>query len=96
VKNKNNLIFEQAHKKFEPIHKELYIVLFAQKIVTNLSKIWGWDPGSESRDQEKPIPDPGARGKQMCKVIKNKTRVGWKWKCETINSIFVRVLEIIG
>jgi hypothetical protein len=51
--------------------------------------------GSESRDQEKPIPDPGARGKQMCKVIKNKTWNGWKWKCETINSIFVRVLEII-
>jgi hypothetical protein len=27
---------------------------FAQKIVTKLSKIWVWDPGSE----KKPIPDP--------------------------------------
>jgi hypothetical protein len=30
------------------------IELFTQKFVTNLSKIWVWDPGSE-----KPIPDPG-------------------------------------
>jgi hypothetical protein len=33
------------------------IELFAQKIVNKLSKIWGWDPGSEIR--KKPIPDPG-------------------------------------
>jgi hypothetical protein len=27
--------------------------LFTQKIVTKLSKIWVWDPGSEIRDPEK-------------------------------------------
>jgi hypothetical protein len=29
------------------------IELFTQKIVTKLSKIWVWDPGSEIRDPEK-------------------------------------------
>jgi hypothetical protein len=29
------------------------IELFTQKIVTMLSKIWVWDPGSEIRDPEK-------------------------------------------
>jgi hypothetical protein len=36
------------------------IELFTQKIVTKLSKIWLWDPGSEIR--KKPIPGPGSRG----------------------------------
>jgi hypothetical protein len=35
-----------------------------QKIVTKLSKIWVWDPGSEIRDPEKPSPDPGSRGQK--------------------------------
>jgi hypothetical protein len=40
------------------------IDLFTQKFVTNLSKIWVWDPGSEIRDSEKTysgsrISDPG-------------------------------------
>jgi hypothetical protein len=40
------------------------IELFTQKIVTKLSKIWVWDPGSGIRDPgsgiwKKPIPDPG-------------------------------------
>jgi hypothetical protein len=34
------------------------IELFTQKIVTKLSKIWVWDPGSGFR--KKPIPDPGS------------------------------------
>jgi hypothetical protein len=38
------------------------IELFTQKIVTKLSKIWVWDPGSEIR--KKPIPDPGSRGQK--------------------------------
>jgi hypothetical protein len=33
-----------------------------QKIVTKISKIWVWDPGSEIRDPEITIPDPGSRG----------------------------------
>jgi hypothetical protein len=33
--------------------------LFTQKIVTKLSKIWVWDPGSKIRDPgKKPNPDP--------------------------------------
>jgi hypothetical protein len=35
------------------------IELFAQKIVTKLSKIWVWNRGSEIR--KKPIPDPGVK-----------------------------------
>jgi hypothetical protein len=34
---------------------------FYPKIVTMLSKIWVWDPGSEIVDPEKPIPDPGVK-----------------------------------
>jgi hypothetical protein len=38
------------------------IELFTQKIATKLSKIrWVWDPGSEIREPEKTIPDPGPR-----------------------------------
>jgi hypothetical protein len=37
-------------------------VLFTQKMVVKLSKIWVWDPGSEIR--KKPIPDPGSRGQK--------------------------------
>ncbi len=43
--------------------------VFTQKIVTKLSKIWVWDPGSGIRDpgsgiRKKPIPDPGSRGQK--------------------------------
>jgi hypothetical protein len=37
----NNFIFEQV--------KKFFFVLFTQKIVIKLSKIWGWDPGSGIR-----------------------------------------------
>jgi hypothetical protein len=42
------------------------IELFTQKIVSKLSKIWVWDPGSGIRDpgsriRKKPIPDPGVK-----------------------------------
>jgi hypothetical protein len=36
------------------------IELFTQKFVTKLSRIWVWDSGSEIRDTEKHIPDPGS------------------------------------
>ncbi len=35
------------------------IELFAQKIVTKLSKVWGWDPGSGKKPIR--IPDPGVK-----------------------------------
>jgi hypothetical protein len=43
--------------------------LFTQKIVTKLSKIWSWDPGSEIRDRGSDIRDPektypGSRGQK--------------------------------
>ena len=42
------------------------IELFTQEIVTKLSKIWFWDPGSEIRDPGSGknlfrIPDPGVK-----------------------------------
>jgi hypothetical protein len=37
------------------------VEVFTQKIFNMLSNIWVWDPGSEIRDPEKPIPDPGSR-----------------------------------
>jgi hypothetical protein len=40
------------------------IELLTQKNVSKLSKIWVWDPGSEIRDPEKPIPDPRSKGKK--------------------------------
>jgi hypothetical protein len=38
------------------------IEFFTQKIVTKLSKVWVWDPGSEIR--KKPISDFGSRGQK--------------------------------
>jgi hypothetical protein len=38
------------------------IELFTQKIVTKLSKIWIWDPGSGKNLFR--IPDPGSRGQK--------------------------------
>ncbi len=56
----NYFIFEKLKKKIRAnfIFKRI-IELFTQKIVTKLSKIWVWDPGSEIR--KKPILDPGSR-----------------------------------
>ncbi len=63
-KNKNYFSFEVLKKKIWANFQRI-IELFTQKIVTNLSKIWAWDPGSEIRDPEKkPIPDPGSRGQK--------------------------------
>jgi hypothetical protein len=49
----------QNYSSFEVLKKKLWanfqriIEHFTQKIVTKLSKIWLWDPGSEIRDPEK-------------------------------------------
>jgi hypothetical protein len=40
-------------KNLGQFKKNGIIALFTQKIVTKLSKIWGWDPGSEILDPEK-------------------------------------------
>ncbi len=55
------------------------IEFFTQKIVTKLSKIWVWDPGSEIR--KKPIPDPGSRGQKG-----NGSRIRIRNTAKTANS----------
>ncbi len=53
---------------FEVLKKKIWanfqriIEFFAQKIVTKLSKVWVWDPGSEIRDPEKTY--SGSRGQK--------------------------------
>jgi len=48
------------------VNFEIIIELFTHKIVTKLSKIWVWDPGSGIRDPGSGknlfrIPDPGVK-----------------------------------
>jgi hypothetical protein len=65
----NYFSFEVLKKKKIWANFQRIIELFAQKIVTKLSKIWFWDPGSGILDprsgiRKKPIPDPGSRGQK--------------------------------
>ncbi len=53
--------FEVLKKKIWA-HFQRIIELFTQKIVTKLSKIWVWDPGSEIQDLEKTY--SGSRGQK--------------------------------
>ncbi len=52
---------------FEVLKKKIWanfqriLGLFTKKIVKKLFKIWSWDQGSEIRDPEKTIPDPGVK-----------------------------------
>jgi hypothetical protein len=48
----NYFSFEVLKKKIWPNFQRI-VELFTQKIVTKLSKIGLWDPGSEIRDPEK-------------------------------------------
>jgi hypothetical protein len=48
----NYFIFEMLRKKIWANFQRI-IELFTQKIVTKLSKIWVWDPGTEIQDPEK-------------------------------------------
>jgi hypothetical protein len=54
----NNFIFEEA-KKFFLAKTLITILLFTQKFVMKLSKIWVWDLGSEKNLFR--IPDPGSK-----------------------------------
>jgi hypothetical protein len=61
----NYFSFEVLKKKIWANFQRI-IELFTQKIVTKLSEIWVWDPGSEIRDPEKTysgsrIPDSGVK-----------------------------------
>jgi hypothetical protein len=69
------------------------IELFTQKIVTKLSKIRVWDPGSEIRDPEKTysgsrIPDPGVKKAPDPRSrirIRNTVKNDKIWECD-VNS----------
>jgi hypothetical protein len=60
-KIKNYFIFEQVKKKLW-VNLQIILVLFTQKIVIQLSKIWVLDPRSGIR--KKPILDPRSRGQK--------------------------------
>jgi hypothetical protein len=51
-KKLNYFNFEMLKKKIWANFQRI-IEIFTQKIVSKLSKIWIWDPGSEIRDPEK-------------------------------------------
>jgi hypothetical protein len=55
---KLNIIFGMLKQNIRANFQRI-IAFITQKIVTMLSKIWVWDPGSEIR--KKPIPDPGVK-----------------------------------
>ncbi len=61
------LFWTAEEKNFGPNFKELPIELFTQKVITKLSKIWVWDPGSEIRDPRSGIRDPGS-GKNLFRI----------------------------
>jgi hypothetical protein len=44
------------------------IEVFTQKIVTKLSKIWVWDPGSEIRDPEKTYSGSQIQGSKRYRI----------------------------
>jgi hypothetical protein len=56
----NYFIFETLKKKIWANFQRI-IELFTQKIVTELSKIWVWDPGFGSGKNLFRIPDPGVK-----------------------------------
>jgi hypothetical protein len=62
----NHFIFEMLKKKIWANFQKI-IELFTQKIVTKLSKIWVWDPGSGIRDPGSGIRDPGS-GKNLFRI----------------------------
>jgi hypothetical protein len=62
----NYFSFEVLKKKIWPNFLRIS-ELFTQKIVTKLSKIWIWNPGSEIRDPRSGIWDPGS-GKNLFRI----------------------------
>ncbi len=59
------------------------IELFTQKIVTKLSKVWVWDPGSGKNlfripdPGVKKAPDPGSGSATLIPIIKQFFRISW-------------------
>ncbi len=63
----NYFIFEMLKKKIWANFQSI-IELFSQKIVTKLSKIWVWDPGSEIRDPEKTFSGSRIQGSKKHRI----------------------------
>ncbi len=73
----NYFIFEMLKKKIWANFQRI-IELFTQKIVTKLSKIGVWDPGSEIRDPGvKKAPDPGYRIRIRNTVLYDEKKSGF-------------------
>ncbi len=74
---------------FEVLKKKIWanfqriIEIFSQKIVTKLSKVWVWDPGSGKNLFR--IPDPGSRGQK-----------GTGSRIRIRNTVFSTALQFLG
>jgi hypothetical protein len=75
---------------------QIIIELFAQKIVTKLSKVWIWDPGSEIRDPGvKKAPDPGSRIR-IRNTAKNTVKLSCYVAMLQAGIFYVTLLLVIG
>jgi hypothetical protein len=63
----NYFSFEAPKKKIWANFQRI-IKLFIQKIVTKLSKIWVWDPGSEIRDPKKTYSGSRIKGSKRHRI----------------------------
>ncbi len=63
-------------KKIWPSFQRI-VELFTPKFVTKLQKIWVWNPGSDIRDPDKPIQDPGSgsRGQKKAPDLGSRIRI---------------------
>ncbi len=98
-KIENYFIFGMLKKKIWANFQRI-IELFTQKIVTELSKIWVWDPGSEIRDPEKTysrsriqgskrhrIPDPDPQHWFFVDILKKTNEKSRRNRIRTRNSV---------
>ncbi len=67
-KIKNYFSFKVLKKKIWANFQRI-TELFTQKIVTKLSKIWLWDPGSEIRDPEKTYSGSRIQGSKRHRIL---------------------------
>jgi hypothetical protein len=77
-KIENYFIFEML-KKIIWANFQRIIELFTQKIVSKLSKIWVWDPGSEIRDPEKTYSGSRIKGSKRHRIPDPDPQHCWRW-----------------
>jgi hypothetical protein len=76
-KIENYFIFEMLKKKIWASFQRI-IELFTQKLVTKISKIWVWDPGSEIRDPEKTYSRTRIQESKRYRIPDHNTALGYK------------------